>query len=179
MQRPINPYGISKLSQDMLAQLYSRAYNIPVVVTRSFNVTGWGRNDPFVDSNFARQIVEIEKGKRTMINHGNLQAKRAFFDVKDAVRGYWTAMEHKSEKSCEVFCFGPKRSTSIKALLSTMIGLSKSSVRKEFEPERSRPIDTPDMRCDASKAKIVLGWEPTITLKDSLSDLLEYWRERL
>lgn len=178
-QRPLNPYGISKLAMDMLAQLYSKAYNIPVVITRAFNITGWGRNDPFVDSNFAKQIAEIEIGKRDCIEHGNLQARRSFFDVEDAVRGYYFAMQHENKDICETFCFGPERSTSIEKLLQMMIDLSKCKIRTEYDPARSRPVDTPDMRCDASKAKTVLGWEPMVSLKDSLNDLLQYWRARL
>jgi len=179
-QHPNNPYGISKLAQDMLARLYSRSYNIPVVITRSFNITGWGRNDPFVDSDFARQIAEIEKGagREAVLNHGNLDSKRTFFDVKDAVRGYYLAMESKY-KDGDVFCFGTDTSTSIKDLLGILFSLTDVEIRSNEQQDRLRPVDTSDMRCDASKAKQLLGWEPTIPLKQSLEDLLNYWRERL
>ncbi len=180
-QRPNNPYAISKCTQDQLARLYAQAYNIPVVVTRAFNIIGWGRNDPFVDSNFAKQIVEIEKGRKTVIEHGNLQAKRSFFDVRDAVRGYYLAMEHEIVKgeNGEVFCFGPEQSTSIDKLLKAMIVLSTLKITTKHDPGRDRPIDTPDMRCDAGKAEQVLGWRPIVLLRDSLLDLLNYWRDRL
>jgi len=177
-QKPTNPYGISKLAQDQLARLYSKAYNIPVVITRSFNITGWGRNDPFVDSNFAKQIAEIEKGVRQKVQHGNLESRRSFFDVKDAVRGYYLAMQSE-HKNGEVFCFGPKKSTSIAELLDTLVKLSSVNIELEKDQSRSRPIDTPDMLCDAYKAEMILGWKPEISLEQSLKDLLYYWGDRL
>jgi len=180
-QHPNNPYGISKMAQDHLARLYSRSYSIPVVVTRSFNITGWGRNDPFVDSDFARQIAGAEKGLNTgELKHGNLKSRRSFFDVRDAVRGYYLAMEQATEgPKSKVFCFGPKTSTSIQELLDMLISMAQVKIRPVQMADRLRPVDTSDMRCDASKAKQVLGWEPTIPLKDSLKALLDYWRDRL
>ena len=177
-QKPTNPYGISKLTQDQLARLYSKAYNIPVVITRAFNITGWGRNDPFVDSNFAKQIAEIEKGVRQRVQHGNLESRRSFFDVKDAVRGYYLAMQSE-HKNGDVFCFGPKKSTSIAELLDILVKLSSMNIKLEKDQSRSRPIDTPDMLCDAYKAEMILGWKPEIPLEQSLKDLLYYWRDRI
>lgn len=179
LQAPLNPYGISKLTQDQLSRLYAQAYGIPTVVTRSFNVTGWGRNDPFVDSNFAIQIVKIEKGMQDpIIRHGNLKTRRTFYDVRDAVRGYFLAMESKFSKG-DVFCFGSDKSTSIEELLHMLINLSEVAIETEVDASRMRPIDTAEMRVDYSKAREFLGWKPVIPLEQSLTDLLNYWRERL
>lgn len=180
-QEPINPYAISKCTQDQLSRLYSKAYNIPTVVTRAFNVTGWGRNDPFVDSNFAKQIAEIEKGYREpIIYHGNLKSKRTFFDVVDAVRGYYLAMESKYVDG-DIFCFGASESTSIQKLLDTLVNLSthKDLIELVVDEGRMRPVDTPDMRVDFTKASDLLQWYPTIALKQSLKELLEYWGDRV
>ena len=178
-QKPINPYGISKQVQDSLARLYNQAYDIPVVITRSFNVTGWGRNDPFVDSDFAKQVAEIEKGnKEPVIRHGNLEARRTFFDVKDAVRGYYLAMNSEYDKG-DVFCFGKDYSTSIQEMLDFYIHRAKVDIKAEVDQKRFRPVDTPDMLGDFSKAKELLGWKSEIDLTESLNDLLYYWRERL
>ena len=178
-QKPINPYGISKLCQDSLSRLYACAYNIPVVITRSFNVTGWGRNDPFVDSDFARQVATIEKnGKGGIISHGNLEAKRTFFDVKDAVRGYYLAMNSEYNKG-DVFCFGAEESTSIQQLLNYLTLMSTSKITTKVDKSRFRPIDTDDMRGDFSKAERLLGWKAQVPLEQSLKELLNYWRERV
>jgi len=62
--RPLSPYGVSKVGQDLLAYQYYMSYKLNVVRTRAFNHTGPRRGDVFVCSDFAKQIVEIEKGKK-------------------------------------------------------------------------------------------------------------------
>ncbi|UCG70965.1 MAG: GDP-mannose 4,6-dehydratase, partial [Thermoplasmata archaeon] len=77
--RPLSPYGVSKVATDMLGYQYHKSYGMKIVVTRSFNHTGPRRGEVFVTSNFAKQIVEIEKGLRApLIRVGNLEAKRDF-----------------------------------------------------------------------------------------------------
>jgi len=92
--RPLSPYAVSKIGQDYLAYQYYMSYKMKIVRTRGFNHTGPRRGDVFVCSNFARQIVEIEKGKREPVLYvGNLDARRDFTDVRDMVRAYWLALE--------------------------------------------------------------------------------------
>ncbi|MCK5177161.1 MAG: GDP-mannose 4,6-dehydratase, partial [Candidatus Aenigmarchaeota archaeon] len=72
--RPLSPYGVSKIAQDMLCYQYNKSYGLKTILTRAFNHTGPRRGDVFVTSNFARQIVEIEKGKKEPIMYvGNLE----------------------------------------------------------------------------------------------------------
>jgi len=90
---PNTHYGISKYGQDMVGRLYYKAYDLPVITTRSFNVTGHGRAEVFVDSNFAKQVIEIELGlQEPVIKHGNLESVRDFTDIKDVVNGYVIAL---------------------------------------------------------------------------------------
>jgi len=174
---PNTHYGISKYAQDMIARLYHRAYGMKVVVSRSFNVTGYGRAEVFVDSNFAKQVVEVEKGLRDVIRHGNLESSRDFTDIEDVVRGYVKIM--RSKRWGEVFCLASEKPTKIQEVLDTLLKLAKVKVKTEIDPERMRPVDTPTMKGDATKAKEQLGWEKTIPLEKSLDNLLFYWRERL
>ncbi len=176
---PRNPYAISKYTQDMLARNYANAYKMRIIVTRAFNVTGWGRGEMFVDSNFAKQLVEIEKGaKSAEINHGNLEAKRCFIDIQDVIKGYVLAME--KGKAGEVYCLGHEESTSIQDLLEELIVQSGLFVKLIPDPTRIRPTDTPDMRCSPLYAMKQLGWKgKTVPLTKSLRDLLNYWEARL
>ena len=80
----------AKSGQDMLGYQYFCSFGINAVRTRTFNHTGPRRAHVFVVSDFARQIVEIEKGLRDPVIHvGNLDARRDFTDVRDIVRAYW------------------------------------------------------------------------------------------
>ena len=176
---PITHYGISKYAQDMIARLYHRSYGMNIVITRAFNITGSGRADVFVDSSFAKQVVEIENGKKPIIYHGNLESERDFVSVHDVVEGYVKAL--RSKKWGEVFCLGSGKPIKISRILNSLITFSDmpEDIKTEVDKKRFRPVDTKTMRCDYSKAKKVLNWEPKISIRESLIELLDYWRERL
>jgi len=92
--RPQSPYAVSKVGEDLLAYQYFTSYGLKTVRTRAFTHTGPRRGDVFVCSAFARQIAEIEKGKRDPILFvGNLDSVRTFLDVRDIVQAYWLALE--------------------------------------------------------------------------------------
>lgn len=176
--RPLSPYAVSKVAQDMLGWQYFRSYGLKVVRTRGFNHTGPRRGEVFICSNFAKQIVEIEKKKRKPVIHvGNLEAKRDFTDVRDMVRAYWLSLE-KGEEG-EVYNLGTGKTYSMKEILDMLLTLSGVDVKIEVDPERLRPSDVPVLLSDSSKFKRLTGWEPRISLKQSLQDLLEFWRERI
>jgi len=64
MLRPLSPYGVSKVAQDLLGFQYFKSYGLKIIRTRAFNHTGPRRGEVFVCSTFAKQIAEIEKGLR-------------------------------------------------------------------------------------------------------------------
>jgi len=176
--RPLSPYAVSKVAQDLLAYQYFKSYGLPAVRTRGFNHTGPRRGDVFVTSNFAQQIVEIEKGKREpVIRVGNLEAKRDFSDVRDIVRAYWLAAE-KGEPG-EVYNIGSGRAYAMREVLETLLAKSKVKVRVEVDPERLRPSDVPILLSDSSKFRTLTGWEPRIPFEKTMGDLLDYWRGRV
>ncbi|MCP4229881.1 MAG: GDP-mannose 4,6-dehydratase [bacterium] len=176
--RPLSPYGVSKVGQDLLGYQYFKSYGMHTVRTRGFNHTGPRRAKVFVCSNFALQIVEIEKGLRPpVINVGDLTTIRDFTDVRDMVRGYWLSLEH-----CEpgdVYNITSGNGLVIGDILETLIGLSDVEISIEQDAERMRPSDVPRLIGDYSKFNAVSGWEPVIPFEQTLSDILEFWRERV
>jgi len=176
--RPLSPYAVSKVAQDMLGWQYFRSYGLPIVRTRGFNHTGPRRGDVFVTSSFAKQIAEVEKGKRKPVIYvGNLEAKRDFTDVRDIVRAYWLSLE-KGEPG-EVYNIGSGRSYSVREVLDTLLSLSKVKVKVEVDAKRLRPSDVPILLSDCTKFRKLTGWEPRIPFQQTMSDLLEYWRQRV
>ncbi|KKL61186.1 hypothetical protein LCGC14_2197860, partial [marine sediment metagenome] len=121
-------YGISKYAQDMIARLYHRSFGLNIVITRAFNITGAGRADVFVDSSFAKQIAQIEKGYHNgvepIIRHGNLESERDFISVHDVIRGYILAL--RAGKWGEIYCLGTGNPIKIKELLEK-IGIPNNS----------------------------------------------------
>jgi len=176
--RPLSPYAVSKVTQDTLAYQYHKSYGLHVVRTRAFNHTGPRRGDVFVTSSFARQIVEIEMGKREpVIRVGNLKAKRDFTDIRDVVKAYVIALERCEAGS--VFNIGSGKSYSIKHVLDLLLGMSRLIIQVKEDPEKMRPSDVPVMVSDSSRFMQETGWRPQIPFKQSLLDLLQYWREKL
>ncbi|MCP2604841.1 GDP-mannose 4,6-dehydratase [Candidatus Aminicenantes bacterium AH-873-B07] len=176
--RPLSPYAVSKVAQDLLAYQYFKSYGLDTVRTRGFNHTGPRRGEVFVTSNFARQIAEIEKGLREpVIMVGNLEAKRDFTDVRDIVRAYWLCLE--KGKSGEVYNIGSGRTYKISQILDILLGYSKLNVKIKQDPDRLRPSDVPILIADNTKFVKLTNWKPQISIEKTLLDLLNFWRERV
>lgn len=176
--RPLSPYAVSKVAQDLLGYQYHKSYGMRIVRTRGFNHTGPRRGEVFVTSCFAKQIAEAEAGSREpVVRVGNLEAKRDFTDVRDMVRAYWLALE--KGKSGDVYNIGSGQAFAIQEVLDLLLGLSRVRLEVRVDPDRLRPSDVPILLADSSKFKNLTGWEPRIPLRKTLEDLLNYWRERL
>lgn len=176
--RPLSPYAVSKVGQDMLAYQYHQSYGLWVVRTRAFNHEGPRRGEVFVTSNFAKQIAEAEAGLRPPIIYvGNLEAKRDYTDARDIVRAYQLGLE-RCEPG-EVYNIGSGDVWSIQSVLDTLIGFSSIQVEVRQDPARMRPSDVPVLESDSSKFRAATGWEPRIAFEDTLRDTLEYWRLRV
>jgi len=176
--RPLSPYAVSKVAQDMLAWQYFRSYGLDVVRTRGFNHTGPRRGEVFVVSDFARQIALIEAGRHEpVIRTGNLDARRDFTDVRDMVRGYLLALEKGEAGDVYNICFG--RDIRIGDMLDRLLELSAAKISLEQDPARMRPSDVPVLLGSAAKFRSVTGWEPEIPFDRTLADTLDYWRARV
>ena len=176
--RPLSPYAVSKVGQDFLGYQYYKSYNMNIIRTRAFNHTGPRRGEVFASSNFAKQIVEIEKNKREpVIFVGNLDARRDFSDVRDVVRAYWLATE-----KClpgEVYNISSGKALSIKEMLDLLLKISKVKVEIKQDSARMRPSDVSVLLGDNTKFCKQTGWKPEIPFEQTLKDLLEYWRGKI
>jgi GDP-4-dehydro-6-deoxy-D-mannose reductase len=177
--RPLSPYAVSKVAQDLMGYQYWRSYGLPIVRARAFNHEGPRRGEVFASSNFAKQIVEIETGLREPVIYvGNLDARRDYSDVRDIVRGYWLLLE-RGEPG-EVYNLCSERSWAIQEVLDFLLRHAMvSGIAVKEDPARLRPSDVPNLLGDASKIRKALGWQPEIPFERTLLDTLEYWRRKL
>lgn len=175
--RPLSPYGVSKVGQDLLSYQYFKSYGLEAIRTRAFNHTGPRRGRVFVCSNFAIQIVEAQKGLRPRVSVGNLDAVRDFTDVRDTVRAYWLALETGAAGDVYNICSGT--GYSIGDVLEKLITISGADVAVEADDTRLRPSDVPLLIGDNSKFTKQTGWRPEVPFDQTLSDILDYWRERI
>jgi GDP-4-dehydro-6-deoxy-D-mannose reductase len=173
---PNNPYGVSKVAQDLLARQYFLSHGVDVIRVRAFNHLGPRQSPQFVAANFARQIAEAEAGLREPVVYvGNLQAQRDFTDVVDVVRAYVLLME----KGCsgEAYNVGSGQPRSVQSLLDILLGMSLLKLRVEPDQTRTRPADVSIVYADITRLRTDTGWEPTISFEESLRRVLAYWRE--
>jgi len=176
--RPISPYGISKLAQDMVGYQYYENYGLRIIRTRAFNITGPGEKENFVCSNFARQIALIEKGKQEpTIYVGNLNAKRDFVDIRDVVQAYWLALDKGISGEVYNLCSG--KAYSIGGMLNILLGMTKKDIVVKQAPKRMRPSDIPLQVGSFQKFHKQTGWKLIIPLEETLKDLLNYWRGKV
>ncbi len=176
--RPLSPYGVSKVAQDLLGYQYFKSYGMKIVRTRAFNHTGPRRGEVFVSSNFAKQIAEIEKGKRPPIIYvGNLEAVRDFIDVRDVVVAYWLSLVKGVPG--EVYNIATGVGRKISQLLDILLSFSPVKIEIRQDPGRIRPSDVELLIGDCTKFRKQTGWMPKIPFEQTLEDLLKYWRDRV
>jgi len=172
---PTSPYSISKIAQDFLGLTYFLSYKLKIIRVRPFNHIGPKQSPHFAVSAFAKQIAEIEKGKRTTTLHvGNLDAKRDFTNVKDMMNAYVLAIE--KGKDGEVYNIGSGISYKMSDILNKLSLMSSSKIKIEKDETLFRPNDNPELVCNPNKFTKLTGWKPQISMETTLKDTLDYWR---
>jgi len=171
---PLNPYAVSKAAQDMLASIYEKAYGIPVVITRAFGYINPRRADLALIS-FARQIAEIEAGRRHVLKHGNLDTYRTFCDVRDIVKAY----ELAASLGEGVYNIGSSERISVEQCLAALCDMATVAIPREFDQALARPADVTNIVPDCTRFRQRTGWEPQISFKESLTWLLNYCRQEV
>ena len=175
--RPLSPYAVSKVAQDMLGYQYWMSWQVDSVRTRGFNHEGPRRGPVFVASDFAKQIADIEKGKKApVLRVGNLDAKRDFTDVRDMVRAYVLALEKCEPGEVYNICRG--QCWTIRETLDMLLSHTQAKIEVKQDPARLRPSDVQILLGDNSKFVKQTGWQPVIPFEQTLQDMLEYWRGR-
>lgn len=174
---PLNHYGVSKASADMLGLSYALE-GLRVVRMRPFNHSGPGQSPDFVLPTLVRQFADIEAGRReSVVNLGNLDSVRDFSDVRDVVRGYNLAL--REGRPGEAYNLGSGRGVSVRGLFELVSREAGLEVRLNVESSRLRATDIPLLVADARKAREEFGWQTEIPLERTIQDMLEADRERL
>lgn len=176
--RPLSPYAVTKAVQDLQAGQYHAAHGLPTVRLRLFNHTGPGRPPQFVASSFAKQLAEIERGLREPVIHaGNLDVARDFTDVRDIAKAWRLAALRGRPGEAYNVCSG--RPTPIRRLLDLL--LEKTSIEVEVRTDAGllRTGEIESLYGDRTLFSRTTGWQPEISLEQTLADLLQWWRENV
>jgi GDP-4-dehydro-6-deoxy-D-mannose reductase len=171
--KPLHPYGISKVCLDLLAREYFLDYKIPAVNVRLFNTTGPGKTND-APSDFVRQLVAIKKGQQApVIEVGNLKPHRAFLDVNDTVRGFYLAAA--KGKRGEAYNLCAARTYQMSKLLDIAIRLSGAKVEIRPAAHLMRPSDERIIFGSTQKIRKDTGWQPLISLEQTLKSMIDHW----
>jgi len=174
--RPMSPYAAQKIACELYAQTYTRAYGLPCVALRYFNVYG-PRQDP--KSEYAAAIprftTRLLKGQRPIVFGDGLQT-RDFVHISDVVRA--NLLSATSDKAPgEIVNVASGVSSSLIDLIATLkqlIGPSAAGLEIEHQPPRAG--DLRESSADIAKARAVLGYEPRVQLKEGLAGVVEFFR---
>jgi UDP-glucose 4-epimerase len=179
LPRPISPYAAQKVAAELYAQTYTRAYGLPCVALRFFNVYG-PRQDP--NSEYAaaipRFVTRLLSGHRPIVFGDGLQT-RDFVHVKDVVRANLLAAVAPDAPG-EIINVASGKSASLLeliALIRDAIGPAAAHLLPEHQPPRAGDVRASS--AEIAKARELLGYEPQVTLADGLADLVKWWRDVL
>lgn len=173
---PVSPYAVARVSQEMLSMIYAHGYKQDIVMSRSFNHIGPGQTDRFVVSSFAKQMVRIaaEKNGRGKLVTGDLEIIRDFLDVRDVVKAYYLLL--KNGKAGDVYNICSGKSTRLREIIDLMGNILGIQPDIEINPAFIRPNENKIVTGSSEKIFNELGWTPTLTLNDSLNDLIGFWK---
>jgi len=182
VMRPVNPYAVSKISQDLIGYVYYMSYGIRVIRTRAFNHEGPRRDKVFGIPWYAYQIAMVEAGKqKPVLKVGYLDDRRNFTHVLDMVEAYWIATE-KCEPG-ELYLVGSEEESHIftfrEALEMLIERSSTKGITFETDQQYVRPTNVPRLMADISKFHNITQWKPKISFDQILDETLSYWRQRV
>lgn len=166
---PESPYGRSKWEVTRLALAEPPQSPLRMAVARPFNLVGPGLSAELSLGHFARQISAAARGALEGVRCGRLDTRRDYVDVRDAVDAY-ALLADRAPPGVYNVCAG--RSYLLEDLLRTMIDLTGCAIPILSDPSRSHPGDLLDIYGDRAKISREVGWEPTIPMRQSLTDLL-------
>ncbi len=175
---PLDPYAVSKVTQEMLGLQHYLAFGMRVVRVRPFNHMGPRQRPGFVAADFARQVARVEAGQgEPIIRVGKLDAVRDLSDVRDIVRAYTLALTEGEPGA--VYNVASGRGVAMRELLQTFVDAARVPIEIVVDPTLLRPVDRPLIVGEAARLRARTGWTPVIPFAQTVRDTLDYWRERV
>lgn len=173
---PSRPYSLSKVAQEAVAAEASARYGFPVVVTRSFNHTGPGQRPVFVVPAMAQRVMAVKQGQATSIPAGNVDVRRDLTDVRDVVVAYRLLLEAAAQgvlaDRCTIVNVASGEVVTIRSVIERLSALAGVAPVIEINQSLVRTDDPAEIRGDATLIRQLVGWQPRISLEQTLVDVL-------
>jgi len=173
--KPLHPYGVSKVVQDLLSFQYFMNDHIRCIRVRIFNSTGTRKvND--VTSDFTHRAVIAERTGVYELRVGNLETKRAIMDQRDLIRGL--LLLGNKGKAGEVYNLSSEHIYLMKDIVKMIEKQIGHELKINVDPELLRPTDERIIVGDVTKLKRDTGWKQEIPMEQTIADMLDYWRKK-
>ena len=175
---PVSPYGCAKLFSYHIVRNYRASYGLFASNGILFNHESPRRGSNFVTSKIVKTAVQIKLGLASELLMGNLDSHRDWGHSRDYVKAMHAILNHSEP---EDFVVSTGRTTSVREFLDlTFSKLDLEWQKYVRQDERyMRPQELPYLRGDSSKARSILGWEPTETLDTLVEEMIESWMAAL
>lgn len=171
--QPLHPYGVSKVGQDLISFQYFMNDHIKCIRARIFNSTGTRKvND--VTSDFTHRAVEAERNGNYELRVGNLETQRAIMDQRDLVKSL-VLLADKGIPG-EVYNISSEYIYKMSDIVSMIEEVIGHKLEIKVDPKLIRPTDERIIVGDVTKLKTDTGWKQDIMMKQTITDMLEYWR---
>jgi GDPmannose 4,6-dehydratase len=187
---PRSPYGCAKIYGYWITKNYREAYGMYACTGILFNHESPRRGETFVTRKITRALSRISTGEQSILELGNLNAKRDWGHARDFVEAMWlmlqqdepddfviaTGIQYSVREFVEVAApyFGMNIVWEGEGLEE--IGIDKNSGRTlvRVNPKYFRPAEVETLLGDASKAKEKLGWEPKTSFRQLVEEMCIY-----
>jgi UDP-glucose 4-epimerase len=166
---PVSPYGVSKLAAEQYARVYHEVYGLPTVSLRYFTVYGPRMRPNMAISNFVSRCLNGEPP----VIYGDGRQTRDFTYVDDVVDVNRQLLEDDSADG-EVVNVGSTDTIDVRTLAELVRDEIDSSLALEYGERRTG--DAEHTHADVSKARELLGYEPTTSIRDGVSRFIDWYR---
>ncbi len=168
--RPCSPYAASKAGAELAVAETAQRTGLRAIVARPFQQAGPGQDERFVVPAFARRLRGARLAKARVVKVGNLEPVRDFLDVRDVCRALVALLERG--KAGSTYNIATGRGVRLRDLFSRIAAATGVDAVTEVDPELMRPADIPYLVGDATKLKQETGWEPAISLDQTIADVV-------
>jgi len=165
---PISPYAMTKLAGEMLGHVYSKLFGIRFIALRFFTVYGPGQRPDLAIHKFTKAI---QKGE-PLTMYGDGSTSRDYTYVDDTVNGVIEAI-HYSRSGFEIINLGNNYTVSLKELIGTLQEVTGKKALIEHLPDQ--PGDVPKTFADISKARHLLGYNPSVQFRDGVKKFYDWF----
>ena len=174
--KPLHPYGVSKVGQDLISFQYFMNDHIRCIRARIFNSTGTRKvND--VTSDFTKRAVEAERSGVYELRCGNLDTRRAIMDQRDLVNALMLLAEKGN--AGDVYNISSEHIYQMRDIVTMIEEQIGHELKINVDPALIRPTDEKIIVGDVTKLKRDTGWKQSIPMKQTIADMLAYWRKNL